>query len=202
MTEADRAPAAALLLAASPGRGFAICRWLEPWGSETLIEHTVAESARWPVVARYVVLGGCAEEVLAACDLAEATAVVDPEWEEGPAAWLRVGLDALTRAGHRGPVVVADAAMPSVRAEDVAVLVEAHDPDAALVTIARYRYASGPPYVVDPEIWPRLMVREDDADLDLLWQAHPGWVTEVRLDRLPPRRIVTPMDLDELRPTR
>ncbi len=202
MTEPDRPPTAALLLAASAGRGFPTCRWLEPWGPRTVIEHVVDVSQHWPVDARYVVLGAGAEEVLASCDLGDVTALVDPEWEEGPAAWLRVGLDLLTREGRRSPVVVSDAAMPSVSADDVAVLLEAHDPEVAHVTVARYRYAAGPPYVLDPEIWPRLMVREGDADLGLLWQAHPSWVTEVRLDRLPPRRIVTPMDLAELRPAR
>lgn len=202
MLDESQPSAYALLLAAAPGDGFLRSRWLEPWGSSTLIEHAVAAAEAWPVAGVVVVLGDAAEEIVAACDLGMATIVIDREWQEGAAAWLRVGLDTLTRAGHKGPVVVGDASIPGVLASDVATVIEAHDPSISLVTVAKYRYATGVPYVIDPEFWPRLMGREGSADLDLIWKAHPDWVVDVRLDRIPPRRIANPLDLEELRPSR
>jgi CTP:molybdopterin cytidylyltransferase MocA len=191
-----------LLLAADAGDGFARSRWLEPWDGVALIEHLVADAARWPVDELVVVLGAAADEVVATCSLGDATVVIDPEWEEGVAASLRVGLDVLSRQRAEGPVVVSEGAVAAVSVDDVAVVVAGHDPHRRPVTVARYRYALGPPYVVEPELWPSLMGREGDLPLATLWQAHPDWIAEVRIDRIPPRRIRTPLDLQELRAAR
>ncbi len=85
MLDESQPSAYALLLAAAPGDGFLRSRWLEPWGSSTLIEHAVAATEAWPVAGVVVVLGDAAEEIVAACDLGMATIVIDPEWQEGAA---------------------------------------------------------------------------------------------------------------------
>lgn len=195
-------PVRALLLAADPGEGFSRPRWLEPWLDGTVLEHVVAAAHDWPVDELVVVLGADADEIAASCSFGEATLVIDPEWAEGEAASLRVGLDVLMRRGSEGPALVADAAITGVRTEDVAALIAGHDRERAPVSVTVYRYASGPPYLVEPELWPRLMGREGDARLDTLWKAHPDWVGEVRVDRLPPRPISTPFELEELRSAR
>jgi CTP:molybdopterin cytidylyltransferase MocA len=190
----------ALVFAADPGDGFAASRWLERWGNTTLIEHVAAGVARWPVDERFFVLGADAEEVVARCDLAGAGVIIDPEWEEGAAASVRVGLDVLTRQGEDGPALLADAARPKVTPEDVATLIAGHDPQVAPVTVARYRYATAPPYLIEPSLWPVLMGREGDAPLESLWKTHPEWISEVRIDHQPPHDVRTPFDLEHVRP--
>lgn len=165
-----------------------------------MLEHVVEEARTWPIEELVVVLGADAEEIVAMCSFGEATVVIDPEWEEGAAASLRVGLDVLTRRGPDGPALIADAATPGIHPEDVAALIAGHDPAQAPVSVTVYRYAPGAPYVVEPELWPRLMGREGKALIETLWKAHPEWVAEVRVDRLAPRPITTPSQLEELRP--
>ena len=194
-------PVRALLFAADAGEGFTTSRWREPWSDTTLIDHVVAGALEWDVEELVVVLGADAEEIVAEHDLRAATVIIDPEWEEGPSAWLRVGLDVLARQGDYGPAMIADAAMPMVTADDVAALVRGHDPQVAPVTVATYRYSSGAPYIVEPELWFRFMGREGESSLDSAWRGHPEWVAEVRIDKTPPRRIRTPSDLDELSPS-
>ncbi len=167
-----------------------------------MLEHVVEEAQSWPIEELFVVLGGDAEEIVARCSFGDATIVIDPEWEEGAAASLRVGLDVLTRGGQDGPALIADAATPGIRSDDVAALIAGHDPEEAPVSVTVYRYAPGAPYLVEPELWPRLMGREGAAVIDMVWKAHPEWVAEVRIDRLAPRRITTPWELEELRPSR
>lgn len=201
MFSVPQRPVRALVIATDPGDGFATSRWLERWGDTTLIEHVLGSTADWPVDELFVVLGADAEAIVEACDLGGAHVIIDPEWEEGAAAPLRAGLDVLTRRGEDGPAMLADAARAQPSADEVARLIAGHDPEAAPVTVTKYRYAAGPPYLVEPRLWPRLMGREGSTALDVLWKAHPEWVAEVRIDRPPPREVRTPDDLEHMRPT-
>ncbi len=194
-------PVRALIFATDPGEGFTESRWLERWGETTLLEHVLASAAAWPVEERFVVLGDRADDILERCDLAGAGVIIDPEWHEGAAASVRVGLDVLMRDGEDGPALLADAALPQMTVEDVAAVIAGHDPAEAPVTAAKYRYATSSPYVVEPELWPRLMGREGDASLEGLWKTHPEWVAEVWIDHVPPRLVRTPFDLEHIRPT-
>lgn len=198
--EPEESHVSVLLLAAGSGAGFARSRWLEAWGATTVLEHAVALVKEWHAGEIVLVLGEAADEIVEGCDLDVGAVVIDIEWEEGPSSWLRAGLDTLTRQGSRGPVVVADAAMPMVPGDVASALLAAHDPEKAPVTVPRYRYVTAAPFVVDVELWPRLMGREGGGDFDDVWKAHPDWVHEVLLERVPPRAIRTPSDLAELRP--
>lgn len=160
-----------------------------------LIEHVVASMATWPVDEVIVVLGSRAEEIAENADLGSATVAIDPEWAEGAAAPLRVGLDMIARRDE-GPVVVVDGAYPTIVAEDVAAVIDGHDPEMAPVAISRYRYDVGPPYVIEPELWSHFMGREGDIGLAAVWSTHPEWLTDVRIEKLPPRRIRTASDLE------
>ena len=195
----DTRPVRALLLAADPGEGFENTRWLARWGATTLIEHVVAGTSDWPVDEVVLVLGPEADRIVDECDLGDVTIVINPEWEEGEAGSVRVGVDVLAR-GEEGPLVVSYGSIPGMGADDVAAVVDGHDGEESLVTVTTYRYVTDAPYVIEPELWPRLLGREGDASLDILWKAHPEWVRDVHVDRLPPRRIDTPMDLEDLAP--
>ncbi len=52
--------------------------------------------------------------------------------------------------------------------------------------------------LIGRDIWPRFLGAEGNLDIQELVQAHPQWVTEVRVDDLPPRRIESLDDLIEL----
>lgn len=192
-------PVTAIVFAATPGEGFRSPRWLEEFGQATLIESVVATSRKWGCDALVLVLGSDADIIVESVELDADVVVIDPGWEEGEASSVRVGLDAAMRLGLTGDAVLSFGEYPLVAAEVPAALLARHNPEIAPVTVPKYRYARGVPYVVAEALWPRLLGIEGDSRLESLWLAHSEWVTEVWLDRLPPRPAKTPLDLDEMR---
>lgn len=191
---------AALILAAGQSARLGRPKQLEPWGESNLLGHVVANTARFPVEEVWVVIGYEAERILAETDLGEAGVVENPEWEEGIASSIRVGLDALTRMSRCDRVLIVIGDQPDVSAEVVAQLLESHERDGHPVTIPKYRYHWGNPVVVDRSLWPRLMSLEGDEGASRLWQAHPEWVNEVWFSGVAPRDVDTDADIAELRP--
>lgn len=191
---------ATLVIATRPGTGFTGSRFLAPWGSTTLLSHSLDEVRSWPVDEHVLVLGDSAESLVDATDLSDFDVIVDPEWEEGDSASYRSGIDFLMRTSEVGAVVLVDAATPGVSAGIVAHLVESHDAQDRPITIGRFRYTARWPVIVDRELWPRLLGLEGDAGIDTIMSTHRNWVNEHWVDSLPPRAVVTPDDLAELGP--
>lgn len=155
-----------------------------------MLQAVVANALSWRVGPVEVVLGAHEEEVLEELDLGGADVVVDLEWEDGEGSSLRVGLDALLR-GHskvRAALIVPVDA-PDIEPEVISQLVEAYLASGSQALLPRYRYAPGPPALIDAALWPWLMNREGDIDIVELLRAHPAWVEEVRTDRRPPSRL-------------
>lgn len=193
---------AALALAADAGSGFDGSKYLSPLRDSTLIETVVAEIHTWPIDAVIVVLGPDAERIVAATDLGEATIVIDPEWEEGEAAPLRVGLDTVYRTDEFDTLVLTYLDDPAPYAEVVAQLLEARHRGRRPAVVPKYRYAVGHPLVVGEELWPRFISMEGQTSVDQVLQSHPDWVEEVWFDRLPSRRILSQDDLLDVRRVR
>lgn len=191
---------AALVLAAGGSSRLGRPKQMEPWGKTTLLGHVVERARRFPVDEVWVVLGASTDLVLASVDLSGCGVVENPEWEDGLAASLRVGLDALTRMSKVDAALLLLGDQPDVDPEVVAQLVERHRRTKALAVVPKYRYAHGNPVLVDRRLWPRLMSLEGDEGAQSLLKAHPEWVEEVWVEHLPPRDVDTQMDADELRP--
>jgi molybdenum cofactor cytidylyltransferase len=191
-----------LLLASQPGRGFASSRWLEPWGASCLLQHSVDVAHSWPLPLGLVVLGAAADEIVNAVDFGDAAVLVDPEWEEGEAASLRAGLDYLQRLPDVAAVLLADAAAPAIPLEVVPGLLAAHRNTRRPVTVPKYRYSQGRPFLLDREIWPRLLGLEGAALPEAVLATHNRWVEEVWFDHLAPAVIATPSDLSDAAPRR
>lgn len=194
-------PTAAVILAAGGSRRLGRPKQLEPWGDTNLLGHIVEKTRRFPVDEVWVVLGHEAEKVLADTPVLEEVFVVEnPEWQEGMASSIRVGLDALTRLSRcdRALIVIGD--QPEVSAVVVEEMVRSHVKAGKPVTVPKYRYSWGNPVLVDRSLWPRLMSLEGDEGAQRLWHAHPEWINEVWFSEAPPRDVDTEIDVDELRP--
>lgn len=191
---------AAIVLAAGASRRLGRPKQLEVWGDTNLLGHVVARTRSLPVEEVWVVLGYEFERILAETDLGDAGVVENPEWEEGIASSLRVGLDALTRLSRCDTALIVIGDQPDVSTEVVEALLEAHDKGDKPVTIPKYRYSRGNPVLVDRSLWGRLMSLEGDHGARSLWQAHPEWVDEVWIPHGAPRDVDTESDVDELRP--
>lgn len=191
---------ASLILAAGESTRLGRPKQLEPWGRQTLLGHVVEKTTSFPVDEVWVVLGANVEEILAGVDFGEAGLVENPEWEEGMASSIRVGLDALLQLSRCEVALIVIGDQPDVSAEVVEELLISHRRSAEPVSVPKYRYSQGNPVVVDRALWPRLMSLEGDDGASRLWQAHPEWVNEVWFSELGPRDVDTEMDVVELRP--
>ncbi|MEX1124255.1 MAG: nucleotidyltransferase family protein [Acidimicrobiia bacterium] len=193
-------PIAAVILAAGGSRRLGRPKQLEPWGDTNLLGHVVARTNEFPVEEVWVVVGYEADRILAETDLGEAGVVENPEWEEGIASSIRVGLDALTRLSRCDQALIVIGDQPAVPAEVVDELLASHAKSDRPVSVPKYRYTSGNPVLVDRLLWPRLMSLEGDDGAGRLWQAHPEWVNEVWFSDLAPRDVDTERDVLEMRP--
>ena len=191
-------PTYALILAAGASRRLGRPKQLVEWKGRPLLEWVVESTRAWPVDGVVVVLGAAEEEILDAVDFGDALVVVNPEWEEGIASSLRVGLDALAREtqAERALIVLAD--QPFIPAEVAPGLMSGMDESGKPAVVPKYRYQRANPVLIDRFLWPRLMSLEGDSGASRLLQAHPEWVHEVRFDHPAPRDIDTPLDLSEV----
>ena len=191
---------AAVILAAGGSRRLGRSKQLEPWGDTNLLSHVVARTQEFPVDEVWVVLGHDFERILGETQLDDVGVIENPEWAEGIASSIRVGLDALNRLSRceRALIVLGD--QPSVDNEVVEELMASHARAGYPVSVPKYRYSWGNPVLVDRSLWPRLMSLEGDQGAQRLWQAHPEWVNEVWFSDLGPRDVDTETDVVDLRP--
>ncbi len=191
---------AAVILAAGGSRRLGRPKQLEPWGDTNLLGHVVARTNEFPVEEVWVVVGHESDRILAEVELGEAGVVENPEWEEGIASSIRVGLDALTRLSRCDQALIVIGDQPAVPVQVVDELLASHARADRPVSVPKYRYTSGNPVLVDRLLWPRLMSLEGDEGAGRLWQAHPEWVNEVWFSDLAPRDVDTERDVVEMRP--
>ncbi|MDR9451969.1 MAG: nucleotidyltransferase family protein, partial [Acidimicrobiia bacterium] len=189
-----------IILAAGPSRRLGKPKQLLPWGGPTLLGTVVAQTLAWPVDSVWVVLGSRFEEVLQSVDLGDAGVVENPEWEEGMASSLRVGLDVASRDPSTEAALIVMGDQPGIDPAVVDALLEHRKTSDALAVVPKYRYVRGHPVLIARTLWSRLMSLEGDQGGRDLLQAHPEWVEEVIFEQLAPRDVDTSDDVKDLQP--
>lgn len=194
---------AGLILAAGASRRLGRPKQLEPWREGITLLGAVIEAARsYGLDELWIVLGSGSDQVMAEVDLDDVGIIENPEWEEGLASSLRVGLDAITRQSRADAVLVLLGDQPDISPEVVDKLLGRRPRSKAMAIVPKYRYTWGNPILIDRTLWPRLMSLSGDEGAKRLLQAHPEWVEEVWVESLPPRDVDTAADVEELRPRR
>ncbi len=168
----------------------------------TLLGLVVEQARQFRLDELWVVLGAEIDMILDQVELAECGVVENPEWQEGLASSLRVGLDALTRMSKADTALILMGDQPNIDPDVVDALRAAKRKSKAMAVVPKYRYTWGNPVLVDRTLWPRLISLSGDEGAKRLLQAHPEWVEEVWLESLPPRDVDTASDVEELRPRR
>jgi len=189
---------AAIVLAAGASRRLGRPKQLVPFRGRPLLQVVVDAVAQWPVETVIVILGAHAEEILDAVDFGDAVVAINEDWAEGIASSLRVGLDILGRSAVVQRAFVALGDQPEIPAEVPELLAEAAEWSDRPALVPVYRYERANPVLLDRRLWHRLMALEGDHGAADLLRAHPDWVEEVRVDRLPPRDVDTEMDVADL----
>jgi len=191
---------AALVLAAGGSSRLGSPKQLLPWGDTTLLGHVLASLRELPFDEIFVVIGASGDDILEQVDLSGAIVIENPEWEEGMASSLRVGLDAVLRLSRADAVGIFLGDQPDISEEVVTGLLDARRSTKRHAIVPKYRYVWGNPVLIERSLWPRLMSLNGDEGAKRLLQAHPEWVHEVWFEQRPPRDIDTRADFDDLRP--
>lgn len=165
-----------------------------------MLGHVLDQIRKLPFDHIFVVIGASSDEIIDSVDLEGCTVVENPEWEEGMASSLRVGLDAVLRLSRTDAVAIFLGDQPEIDAEVVERLIKARKGSKRQAIVPKYRYTWGNPVIVERPLWPRLMSLEGDEGAKGLLQAHPEWVLEIWFEHRPPRDVDTAADIEDLRP--
>ena len=186
-----------LVLAAGAGTRFGGAKQLAEIDGRPMLEHVLAAMAGAPLDRVVVVVGAEAEAVLGGVDLHGAAPVVCDGWEEGMAASLRTGVDAL---GDCDAVVIVLGDQPLLSAASVERVVAARGGDAVAVR-ATYGGEPGHPVLLERPLLARVAELRGDTGARALVEG--ARVAEVACDGLGrPDDVDTPAALAGVRSSR
>jgi molybdenum cofactor cytidylyltransferase len=150
---AERAPIAALVLAAGTSTRLGEPKQLLDLDGRPLVQHVVDAAAAAGLRPIVVVLGHAAGEVAAALDLPPgARTVVNRRYADGQSTSLRAGLDAMAEEVVAA-VAVLLADQPTLPAATIRAVVTRHGESATPVTRPRFDGTPGPPVILDRSVW-------------------------------------------------
>lgn len=181
----------AIVLAAGAGRRYGGGKQLAPLGGRPLLEHALRAAAAAPVDGVVVTLGAGAERVIAAVDLHGARPVVVAGWEEGIAASLRAGLEAIPAEAEAAVILLGD--QPGVDAATISQVIEAWRASEAPAARAVHAGRPGHPVVAARSLFPRLLELRGDRGAGALLAQVP--VAEVECGEQVVVDVDTPDDL-------
>lgn len=185
----------AVVLAADPGEGFESSKYLGEVRGAPMLETIVNQVAQWPVDDVVVVLGSDSEEIAQQSNLAAATIIIDPGWNEGKASPIRAAMDLVTRDRSLDLIVLARGDQPGVDDTVVASLIDVARESGADAVVPKYRYARGWPVVVGSGLWGRFMTIEGELNVHDVIASHATAPEEVWVDHLEPHVIASPSDM-------
>lgn len=188
------ARSAAVIVATTPSPGAAPTLAQESSGSSTLLRALVERLGELNAVV-VVVRDESAADLVDGIE--NVVVLIDPEWEEA-AAPVRAGLDFLAQSSEVDEAFIVSMESPYIDAQALSEVSVGRRDAGTLVAIPKYRYVRGGPVLVGRELWPRFLGAEGALDVEALLLAHPQWVTEVRVDFAPPRRIQSRDDLIDI----
>src|SRR4051794_36781793 len=209
MAGLPRASCAGLLLAAGAGSRMGGPKALVELGGRLLVERgaeVLRQAGGDPVG---VVLGAAADEGRDRAELSDARIVDNPNWAEGQAGSLRIGLvgvadsDADADRGA-GAVVVTLVDQPAIPPEVVRRLVDAWRGGAGPAVIAAYGGEPRNPVLLDRRVWADVATNVEGDEGARVWlregrRDHPEQIVLVECDDIgDPIDLDTPADLREL----
>lgn len=145
-----------------------------------------------------VVLGHRAEEVRAAIKTGAVTRTsVNPDYLEGQATSLKVGLAAMVLESQAAVVILGD--QPAVVRTTVQAVVDAYEASGSPVVQATYGGKPGHPVLFDRALWAELRAIEGDKGARDVLKRHPEWIQRIELGGQVPADVDTWEDYERLK---
>lgn len=145
-----------------------------------------------------IVLGHRSDEVAAAIRTSGATRIVlNPDYRQGQATSLRVGLEAMAEDSQAAVVILGD--QPAVDTGKVEAVVSSYLESASPVVQATYGGRPGHPVLFDRSTWSNLLAIDGDRGARDLLKMHPEWIRTVELGGQVPADLDTWEDYERLK---
>ena len=174
MTGSDRAPTAALILAAGLGTRFGGRKLLAAIDGRPMLQHVLDLAADAGLRRVVVVLGNDADELEAACSWRDELRVRNPTPENGLAGSVALGVKTLSRLkSDRVAVLMGD--QPFLTQEQLKSLLYAR----GQIVVPRYDGKPGNPVILDRSVWPLARSLRGDRGFSQLFAAYGNLVTYV-----------------------
>jgi molybdenum cofactor cytidylyltransferase len=158
----------AIILAAGASRRLGRPKQLVQIGDETLLARTIRVVREAGIEAVFIVLGAHREEILARCDLSLVNVIVNPDWAEGIASSIRMGVRGMKPDNPKtGEVMLLVCDQPALTAEHLRAMVDASLNGAAIVA-SLYAGAAGIPAIFPASQFERLLALRGDQGARLL----------------------------------
>ncbi len=181
---------AAVILAAGTSSRVGRPKQLLLFQGRPIIQHVIDAATAAKVDEIIVVLGHAAEEVLSGFELRPpARVVINPDYEAGQSASLRIGLRSLGHHVKAAVILLGD--QPGVSIEAIRAVVDAYERTGERVVRAVYGGEPGHPVLFDRRVWREAEAIEGDRGARDLLAQHPEWVVEVPFEGKPPPDLDT-----------
>ena len=167
---------AGLVLAAGGSRRLGEPKQLLPFGSGTLLDHTVATARDCDFDQLIVAIGGSSERVRSAVDLSGAEVVEYPGFGEGCSSSIAVALGALDPRADVLVLMLGD--QPGVSTETVRALLDGRGEDTSFA-VCRYEDGRGHPLAFGKQLFGELAELHGDKAVWKLMDRHERELVEV-----------------------
>lgn len=168
---------AAVVLAAGASTRFGRPKQLARFGGKPLLQHVLERLAEAKIEEVVLVLGPHAETILSEIPIGGARAVINPRSAEGLSRSLQVGLEALRPEAAGALILLAD--QPSVSAETLSQLIEAHGREHPAAVVPIYNGFRGNPVLLDRSLFAEVMKIEGDVGCRAIFGNHPGEILKL-----------------------
>jgi len=182
-----------LVLAAGGSRRLGEPKQLLPYGTGTLLDHTLDTARASGFDQLVVALGGSSDEIRAKVDLSGADVVDNPDFGEGCSSSIAAGLDAVDPHSELLVLMLGD--QPGVTPETVRTLIAGCDSD-TLLAACRYDDGRGHPLAFSRSLFGDLRDLHGDKAVWKLMDRRFDEVVEVRVPGPVPRDVDTREDYE------
>ncbi|WP_374086416.1 NTP transferase domain-containing protein [Methylomicrobium lacus] len=167
----------ALILAAGGSRRLGRPKQLLRWQGQTLLERAIG-SAREVLPGRVsVVLGAEAESIRAAVDLNPVETLQNPDWQDGLASSIRLGIEALPASAEAVLILLCD--QPLIDSAHLAALLDAWRSEPGRIIASQYDLSCGVPALFPAVYFDRLKTLTGDKGAKPLLQEFDAHVIKI-----------------------
>jgi len=150
----------ALILAAGGSRRLGRPKQLLRWRGQTLLERAIGSAQEVLPGRVIVVLGAHAESIRAAIDLSSVETLQNPDWQDGLASSLRLGIKALPASAEAVLILLCD--QPLIDSAHLAALLDAWRSEPARIVASQYHLSCGVPALFPAAYFERLQTVTGD----------------------------------------